>query len=257
MKAIIMGATSGIGLEVAKILNGQGYELGIAGRREENLREIKESLSNVKAYMPIDITAADAPEKLGSLIEQLGGMDLYFHSSGIGYQNKELDPSMDAVDRMIYLNHGAENDRNQLRRTDKGDQYRIPVFLSREQERTDRCHHLHRKDQRHRTGTRLLRHEKVPKHLCASLGTISDYPQGGHLLHGNPTRLRRHRLAEAQIPDVAEARSSGAKNREGHPPEKESRHHRLEIQAPRIRMADDTELVLGTMGLDQTRKVKP
>ncbi|MBR4712517.1 MAG: SDR family NAD(P)-dependent oxidoreductase [Paludibacteraceae bacterium] len=95
MKAIIMGATSGIGLEVAKILNGQGYELGIAGRREENLREIKESLSNVKAYMPIDITAADAPEKLGSLIEQLGGMDLYFHSSGIGYQNKELDPSME------------------------------------------------------------------------------------------------------------------------------------------------------------------
>ena len=90
-----MGATSGIGLEVAKILNGQGYELGIAGRREENLREIKESLSNVKAYMPIDITAADAPEKLGSLIEQLGGMDLYFHSSGIGYQNKELDPSME------------------------------------------------------------------------------------------------------------------------------------------------------------------
>ncbi|MBR5374126.1 MAG: SDR family NAD(P)-dependent oxidoreductase [Paludibacteraceae bacterium] len=95
MKAIVMGATSGIGLEVAKILNGQGYELGIAGRREENLREIKESLSNVKAYMPIDITAADAPEKLGSLIEQLGGMDLYFHSSGIGYQNKELDPSME------------------------------------------------------------------------------------------------------------------------------------------------------------------
>jgi len=95
MKAIVMGATSGIGLEVAKILNGQGYELGIAGRREENLKAIKESLSNVKAYMPIDITAADAPEKLERLIEQLGGVDLYFHSSGIGYQNKELDPSIE------------------------------------------------------------------------------------------------------------------------------------------------------------------
>lgn len=95
MKAIVIGATSGIGLEVAKILNGQGYELGIAGRREENLKAIKESLSNVKAYMPIDITAADAPEKLESLIEQLGGVDLYFHSSGIGYQNKELDPSIE------------------------------------------------------------------------------------------------------------------------------------------------------------------
>ena len=95
MKAIVMGATSGIGLEVAKILDEQGYELGIAGRREENLKAIKESLSNVKAYMPIDITAADASVKLESLIEQLGGVDLYFHSSGIGYQNKELDPSIE------------------------------------------------------------------------------------------------------------------------------------------------------------------
>ena len=95
MKAIVMGATSGIGLEVTKILNEQGYELGIAGRREDNLKEIKESLSNVKAYMPIDITAADAPQKMEELIEQLGGMDLYFHSSGIGYQNKELEPELE------------------------------------------------------------------------------------------------------------------------------------------------------------------
>ena len=95
MKAIVMGATSGIGLEVAKILNEQGYELGIAGRREENLKEIKESLPNVKAYEPIDITAADAPQKLARLIDQLGGLDLYFHSSGIGYQNKELEPELE------------------------------------------------------------------------------------------------------------------------------------------------------------------
>ncbi|MCR5497974.1 MAG: SDR family NAD(P)-dependent oxidoreductase [Paludibacteraceae bacterium] len=95
MKAIVMGATSGIGLEVTKILNEQGYELGIAGRREDNLKEIKESLSNVKAYMPIDITSTDAPQKMEELIEQLGGMDLYFHSSGIGYQNKELEPEME------------------------------------------------------------------------------------------------------------------------------------------------------------------
>lgn len=95
MKAIIMGATSGIGLEVAKILNEQGYEIGIAGRREENLKEIKSQLSNVKEYESIDITCADAPPKLEALIRRLGGMDLYFHSSGIGYQNKELDPSME------------------------------------------------------------------------------------------------------------------------------------------------------------------
>ena len=39
----------------------------------------------------IDVTQSDAPDHLQTLIENLGGMDLYFHSSGIGYQNVELD----------------------------------------------------------------------------------------------------------------------------------------------------------------------
>ena len=34
-RAIIMGATSGIGLEVAKVLAGKGWLVGIAGRRQE------------------------------------------------------------------------------------------------------------------------------------------------------------------------------------------------------------------------------
>ena len=39
-KAIVVGATSGIGLEVARLLASGGYEVGIAGRREERLRDI-------------------------------------------------------------------------------------------------------------------------------------------------------------------------------------------------------------------------
>lgn len=36
-KAIIIGATSGIGQEVARILVQQGWRIGIAGRREDVL----------------------------------------------------------------------------------------------------------------------------------------------------------------------------------------------------------------------------
>lgn len=91
-KAIVIGATSGIGLEVAKLLAAQGWQVGIAGRRQERLQEIASSVPHITATERIDITQEEATERLQALIEKLGGMDLYFHSSGIGYQNPDLDP---------------------------------------------------------------------------------------------------------------------------------------------------------------------
>lgn len=114
-KAIVMGATSGIGMEVASLLAQRGWQVGIAGRRVERLEEVKRNTNQiisektkvsqkgnisegVKAsrgeiicYQQIDVTSADAPTLLQKLIEKLGGMDLYFHSSGIGWQNYSLD----------------------------------------------------------------------------------------------------------------------------------------------------------------------
>lgn len=89
--AIIMGATSGIGLEVAKTLASQGWTVGIAGRRQELLQQLQRKHLNIVATECIDVTRDDAPERLQALIGKTGGMDLYFHSSGIGYQNTELD----------------------------------------------------------------------------------------------------------------------------------------------------------------------
>ena len=78
-KAIVIGATSGIGLEVARLLAERGYIVGVAGRRVDRLEAIVKSNENIKAYRQIDVTDAS------------GGMDLYFHSSGIGWENCELD----------------------------------------------------------------------------------------------------------------------------------------------------------------------
>jgi short-subunit dehydrogenase len=90
-RAIIIGATSGIGLEVAKTLAIKGWLVGIAGRRQELLQQIQHEHQNIVATEQIDVTQTNAPEGLLKLIENLGGMDLYFHSSGIGYQNTELN----------------------------------------------------------------------------------------------------------------------------------------------------------------------
>lgn len=91
MKVIVIGATSGIGLEVARLFAKRGYTVGIAGRRLDKLKEITGQTTGIVAYRQIDVTDDDAPEKLLELIDELGGMDIYFHSSGIGWQNNLLD----------------------------------------------------------------------------------------------------------------------------------------------------------------------
>jgi len=95
MKAIIVGATSGIGLEVMKVLTSKGWEVGIAGRRQQLLIEIQRQNLNVVATECIDVTSPNATEKLQTLIGKLGGCDLYFHSSGIGHQNPSLDAEIE------------------------------------------------------------------------------------------------------------------------------------------------------------------
>lgn len=84
-KAIVIGASSGIGLEVAKLLIEQGWMVGVAARRVELLQEI-----GAAAVERIDVTTDEAAEALHRLIDKIGGMDLYFHVSGIGKQNREL-----------------------------------------------------------------------------------------------------------------------------------------------------------------------
>lgn len=91
-RAIVMGATSGIGQEVARLLAANGYEVGIAGRREERLVQMAQATPGIVAHRQIDVTKKDAPTELHKLIEELGGMDLYVHSSGIGWENVALDP---------------------------------------------------------------------------------------------------------------------------------------------------------------------
>ena len=93
--AVIVGASSGIGLEVAKLLLADGWHLGIAARREEPLLALKAQAPDRVEVMTIDVTQPDAGERLQSLIQRLGCMDLYFHASGIGKQNRTLEEDIE------------------------------------------------------------------------------------------------------------------------------------------------------------------
>ena len=94
-KAIIIGASSGIGWEVARLLLAEGWHLGVAARREERLLALQQEAPVRVEVMTIDVTAPDAEERLMTLIRRLGGMELYFHASGIGKQNRTLEPEIE------------------------------------------------------------------------------------------------------------------------------------------------------------------
>lgn len=84
-RAIVIGASSGIGREVAKLLIAEGWTVGVAARRVELLQTI-----GAAAIEAIDVTAETATDRLRCLIYKIGGMDLFFYASGIGKQNREL-----------------------------------------------------------------------------------------------------------------------------------------------------------------------
>lgn len=89
-KVVIIGATSGIGMEIARLYLKRGYRVGLAGRRVELLQPLKESYFAQVEIEPLDVTAETADEHLLALIHRLGGMDLLVLSSGVGSQNRAL-----------------------------------------------------------------------------------------------------------------------------------------------------------------------
>ena len=122
-QAIIVGASSGLGKKVAQLLLADGWRIGVMARREEVLLELKAENPTKVEVEACDITQERAPAQLLSLISRLGGVDLYFHASGVGRQNEELDSEiedgtvntnvlgftrmLDAVFRYMAVNQGG------------------------------------------------------------------------------------------------------------------------------------------------------
>ncbi|MDE6244005.1 MAG: SDR family NAD(P)-dependent oxidoreductase [Muribaculaceae bacterium] len=96
VKIIIVGASSGIGKKVAEAFASRGIKVGLAARHTANLKKLKEQYPDNVEYASIDVTHINAPKLLNELIEKTGGMDIYFHVAGIGYDNPELDPQREA-----------------------------------------------------------------------------------------------------------------------------------------------------------------
>ena len=89
---IIIGASSGIGAELARQLARRVYNLGLAARRVALLDEIAGTLSTNVITRSMDVSAPEsAMNILRSMILEFGEIDLFVISSGTGHENPLLE----------------------------------------------------------------------------------------------------------------------------------------------------------------------
>lgn len=91
-QAIIVGASSGLGWELAIQLADKGYQLGLMARREDLLNELSTQLPGSHFVQVTDVTHAEqSQQQLQDLINQMGDVELIILSSGVGLYEKKLD----------------------------------------------------------------------------------------------------------------------------------------------------------------------
>jgi short-subunit dehydrogenase len=103
-RVIIVGATSGIGYELAKTFSSHGYEVGIAGRRADLLEKLSLELQTRTYAAVIDVRSTEsAIQSLEKLIADMGNVDIVIVSAGTGHVNPSLDWSRerDTVDTNV------------------------------------------------------------------------------------------------------------------------------------------------------------
>jgi len=91
-RAIVIGASSGIGRELAKILVANGYVVAVMARRLELLHALRHEVDGEILVREVDAACAEeAMGVLAGLIREMNGVDLVVISAGMGEVNNELD----------------------------------------------------------------------------------------------------------------------------------------------------------------------
>ncbi|MCS7057437.1 MAG: SDR family oxidoreductase [Meiothermus sp.] len=82
--ALVTGASSGIGLEIARQLIAHGVKVGLLARSQEKLTQLAAELGNSLA-LPADVTRYEEVERAVARLEaHFGGLDYLINNAGIG-----------------------------------------------------------------------------------------------------------------------------------------------------------------------------
>lgn len=94
-RILIIGATTGIGRELARLYAAAGNRVGVTGRRREMLETLRQEYPEQVLIACFDATAENAPGELAELTQRLGGLDLLIFNAGWGDLSDTLDWNID------------------------------------------------------------------------------------------------------------------------------------------------------------------
>lgn len=91
-RAIVIGASSGIGRALVKVLSEHDYEIGLAGRRTDLMEALCREIRTRTYMASLDLTRPqEARRRLQDLIDEMGGVDLIVVNSGVGHSNPDWE----------------------------------------------------------------------------------------------------------------------------------------------------------------------
>lgn len=101
MKALITGASSGMGRDMAKILSQKGYDLILVARDEKKLEEVKKQLKTETKIVVMDISNEENCKKI---YEENKDIDILINNAGFGDCGHFEETSLDKDIQMIHTN---------------------------------------------------------------------------------------------------------------------------------------------------------
>ena len=108
MKALITGASSGIGREIAKYLDSLGYNTILVARREDRLKELSKELKNQSEIITLDVSKTEDVFKLIE-ITQDESIDVLINNAGFGlfgeFDKTDLNRELEMIDVNIKAVH--------------------------------------------------------------------------------------------------------------------------------------------------------
>ena len=104
-RALVTGASSGIGKEIARVLSSQGCDLVITARRRLELENLSKELTD-RHSIDVKVVVADLSDQVGAenLIRETGEIDILVNNAGYGFLGEHMKLNQEGQLNMINLN---------------------------------------------------------------------------------------------------------------------------------------------------------